>query len=328
MTYSRKKKKLSIDIITSALNEEECLPEFFRRIKHIMSTEFNYKYRIIVIDNCSQDRTWEIIQDYSKKNREIFGIQLSKTFSLDAAFTCGLDFATGDIAIIMTSDLQDPPEQIPNLLRKYEEGFEQVLVKVIRRRSVPILRRIFSWGFYKIASKMTDGLLPQNVSDFRLMNRKSYLGVRMVRENHRFMRGISSWVGFKSTVIESERPERFAGNSKWLSMSIFRIFGQASRSIFAYSARPLMWLSTIGIISSLFSVILMMVLVIYWVLGGSRPFPGFGTLIIVGSSAFSLIMMSFGILAQYLSLTYEEVKRRPLYIVARTTSKSYKFIRS
>lgn len=317
MTPTQSKK--SIDVITSALNEEDCLPEFFSRIQKVMGNEPGYTYRLIVMDNASRDRTWQIIEQYSKSHSNILGIQLSRTFTLDAAFTCGLDHATGDLAILMTSDLQDPPELIPNLLRKYEEGFDQVLVRITKRGSVPLLRRILSWGFYAIAARMTEGMLPKSVSDFRLLSRKTYLGINKLRENHRFMRGIGSWVGFKSTFIEMERPPRFAGESKWLGISFYKVFGQASRSIFAYSAQPLMWLSVIGIASSLLTIVLLFALTLYWAFGGARPFAGFGSLVALGSLGFSAIMMSIGILAQYLSLTYEEVKQRPLYLISDTT---------
>lgn len=317
MTLTIKKK--SIDIITSALNEEDCLPEFFNRIQKVMYSEPSYTYRLIVMDNASRDRTWEIIEQFAKSNSNILGIQLSRTFSLDAAFTCGLDHATGDLAILMTSDLQDPPELIPNLLRKHEEGFDQVLVRITKRGSVPLLRRILSWGFYAIAARMTDGMLPKSVSDFRLLTRKTYLGINKLRENHRFMRGIGSWVGFRSSFIEMERPPRFAGESKWLGISFSKVFGQASRSIFAYSAQPLMWLSVIGIASSILTILLLFALTLYWAFGGERPFAGFGSLVALGSLGYSAIMMSIGILAQYLSLTYEEVKQRPLYLISETT---------
>jgi len=317
MTATRSRK--SIDIITSALNEEDCLPEFFSRIQKVMDGEPTYSYRLIVMDNASRDKTWQIIEQYSKFHNNFLGIQLSRTFSLDAAFTCGLDHAAGDLAILMTSDLQDPPELIPNLLRKYEEGFDQVLARITKRGSVPLLRRILSWGFYAVAARMTDGMLPKSVSDFRLLTRKAYLGINQLRENHRFMRGIGSWVGFKSTFIEMERPPRFAGESKWLGISFYKVFGQASRSIFAYSAQPLMWLSAIGIASSLLTMVLFFALTLYWAYGGARPFAGFGSLVALGSLGFSAIMMSIGILAQYLSLTYEEVKQRPLYLISETT---------
>ena len=237
--YSKSNKRVSLDIVSSALNEEACLPELFSRIEAVMANERDYKYRIIIIDNGSRDNTWDVIQRFSKKKKNVIGIQLSRTFTLDAAFTCGLDCASGDVAILMTSDLQDPPELIPELLRKYEQGFDQVLVRITKRETVPFLRRILSWAFYDIASKMTHGMIPKSVSDFRLLSKKTYLGINRLRESHRFMRGIGSWVGFKSTFIEMERPPRFAGESKWLGISFFQIIGQAVKSIFCINSNLL-----------------------------------------------------------------------------------------
>jgi dolichol-phosphate mannosyltransferase len=124
----------SIDFVSSAYNEEECLPELFERISAVMRSEPNYTYRIIIIDNGSQDATWKIIKSESDTNPTVVGIRMSRNFSLDSAFTCGIDYAEADIAIVMASDLQDPPEAIPLLLRKYEEGYDQVLLKYLLKR--------------------------------------------------------------------------------------------------------------------------------------------------------------------------------------------------
>ena len=308
-----------LDIITSAYNEEDCLPELFRRIKDVMKCESNYDFRLIVIDNGSVDRTWELICRESERNNEVVGIRMSRNFSLDSAFTCGLDYASADAAIIMTSDLQDPPEAIPQMLRKFEEGYDQVLAKILKRESVPLLRRLLSKIFYKLANVMTSGLLPESVSDFRLVNKRTYTAIRRLRESHRFLRGLGAWVGFKTTHIEIERPPRFAGESKWLGMSFFRVFGVASKSILAYSAQPLAWISILGLSMSTMSIIGLFLLIIFWVVFGV-PFAGFGSLIGVMVLGFSLVMFAIGILAQYLGLIYEEVKRRPLYLVTETSN--------
>ena len=308
----------SLDIITSAYNEEDCLPELFRRINKVMIGESEYDFRLIVIDNGSIDRTWEIICHESERNNKVVGIRMSRNFSLDSAFTCGLDYATADVAIVMTSDLQDPPEAIPQLLRKFEEGYDQVLAKILKRESVPLLRRMLSKIFYRLAKAMTSGMLPESVSDFRLVNKRTYSAIRRLRESHRFLRGLGAWVGFKTTHIEIERPPRFAGESKWLGMSFFRVVGVASKSILAYSAQPLAWVSILGLSMSALSIFGLFLLAIFWVIFGV-PFAGFGSLIGVMVLGFSLTMFAIGILAQYLGLIYEEVKQRPLYLVTETS---------
>lgn len=308
----------TIDIVTSAYNEEDCIPELFKRIRDVMVTEPNYHYRILIIDNGSVDRTWELICNESGVHSNTVGIRMSRNFSLDSAFTCGLDYATADLVIIMTSDLQDPPEAIPLLLREFEKGFDQVLAKILKRQSVPLLRRIFSNAFYKLAKGMTSGMLPESVSDFRLVNKRTYSAIRQLRESHRFLRGLGAWVGFRTTHIEIERPPRFAGESKWLGMSIFKVLGVASKSILAYSAQPLAWVSALGLFMSVFSIFGLIVLAIFWIVLGV-PFAGFGSLIGVSVLGFSLTMLCIGILAQYIGLIYEEVKQRPLYLVTETS---------
>jgi dolichol-phosphate mannosyltransferase len=313
-----KGKITTVDILTSAYNEEECLPELFKRIDAVFIKEKKYSYRILVIDNSSTDSTWSVIQSYAKINKKILGFRMSRNFTLDAAFTCGLDHAQSDLAIIMTSDLQDPPEAIPELLRKFENGADQVLVKIKSRDSVPLLRRILSTLFYKIAKRMTNGMLPESVSDFRLVNRKTYQAIRLLRENHRFMRGLASWVGFKTEYIEINRPVRFAGESKWLKMSLVSTIALASRSIFAYSITPLMFVSFMGVSLSVISFIGLVISSLIWVTSGV-PFAGYGSIVGLIALGFSLTMLAIGVLAQYLGLIYEEVKQRPLYIVSETS---------
>ena len=308
----------TLDIITSAYNEEDCLPELFRRISEVMDSETSYAYRVLVIDNGSHDKTWELINKASESDSRIIGIRMSRNFSLDSAFTCGLDYATADLAIIMTSDLQDPPEAIPLFLRKYEDGYDQVLAKIIKRDSVPLLRRLLSKVFYRLANGMTSGMLPESVSDFRLINKRTYSAIRRLRESHRFLRGLGAWVGFNTTHIEIDRPPRFAGESKWLGMSFFKVVGVASRSILAYSAQPLAWVSMLGLSLSIISIFGLSVLAVLWIAFGV-PFAGFGSLIGIIILGFAITMFSIGILAQYLGLIYEEVKQRPLYLVTETS---------
>lgn len=310
--------KKTVDVITSAFNEEECLPELFNRLNAVAGQESEYEFRFIVIDNGSHDKTWDLIKEIQLSDNRFVGIKMSRNFTLDAAFTCGLDHAKSDVAIIMTSDLQDPPEAIPLLLRKYEGGYDQVLAKITNRGSVPLLRRKLSGAFYKIANFMTGGMLPESVSDFRLVNRKCYEAIRSLRESHRFLRGLGSWVGFRTTNIEIERPPRFAGVSKWLGISLIRVVVQGFQSIFAYSTLPLAWVSIFGVFASLLSVLSLFALTAMWILLGV-PFAGFGSIVAAIVLCFSITILVLGVIAQYIGLIYEEVKRRPLYLVSEST---------
>jgi len=304
----------TVDIITSAYNEGDCLPELFRRFNIMASLETDYHFSFIVIDNGSHDRTWDLIKEMQQKDLRYKGIKMTRNFTLDSAFTCGLDQATSDISIIMTSDLQDPPEAIHQLLREYEKGFDQVLVKITARGTVPLIRRKLSGIFYRSANFMTGGMLPESVSDYRLMSKRCYQSIRSLRESHRFLRGLGSWVGYKTSSIEIERPPRFAGESKWLGVPLTRIIIQGFQSIFAYSTLPLAWVSVFGAITSVLSFFSLFGLAIMWVVFGV-PFAGFGSIIAAIVLCFSITILVLGVIAQYIGLIYEEVKQRPLYLV-------------
>jgi glycosyltransferase involved in cell wall biosynthesis len=305
----------TVEVITSAYNEEDCLPELFGRLEKIAEAEENYSFRFIVIDNGSSDLTWDIIKGRQQSDARYTGIRMSRNFPLDAAFTCGLDNARADLAIIMTSDLQDPPECIPDLLRAHELGYDQVLAKVVDRGTVPALRRLLSNIFYRLANTMTGGMLPESVSDFRLVTRKCYEAIRSLRESHRFLRGLGAWVGFKTTFIEIKRPPRFAGESKWLGVSLVRTILLGFQSIFAYSTLPLAWISIFGVLTSFLSALSLIGLIVVWVMFGV-PFAGFGSIVAAILLGFSITILVLGVLAQYLGLIYEEVKQRPLYLVS------------
>ena len=306
--------KMTIDVITSALNEEECLPELLRRLDDVAKKEQRYVFRFIVIDNGSSDQTWSIIRNIQQVDQRYVAIKMSRNFTFDAALTCGLDHATGDIAIVMTSDLQDPPEVIHTMLREFERGYDQVLVKITKRGSVPRLRRFLSRIFYKLANMMTGGMLPESVSDYRLLSRRCYKAVLSMRESHRFLRGFGSWVGFKTTEIEIERAPRFAGQSKWLGTSLVRVIIHGFQSIFAYSTLPLAWVSIFGVFTSITSFIALIVMVVLWFTIGV-PFAGFGTIVALIVFFFSITILVLGIVAHYVGLIYEEVKERPLYVI-------------
>jgi glycosyltransferase involved in cell wall biosynthesis len=306
--------KKTLEIITSAYNEEECLPELFRRLISVASDEANYNFSFIVIDNGSADKTWNLIQKIQERDSRFKGLKMSRNFALDAAFTCGLDHASADAVVIMTSDLQDPPEAIHRLLREYEAGFDQVLARITNRGTVPLLRRKLSSAFYKIANFMTGGMLPESVSDFRLLSKRCYQSISMLRENHRFLRGLGSWVGYRTSTIEIERPPRFAGESKWLGISLVRVILHGFQSIFAYSTLPLAWISIFGVLASIFSIFALIGLVVVWLLFGV-PFAGFGSIVAAILLGFSITILVLGVISQYIGLIYEEVKRRPLYLV-------------
>jgi glycosyltransferase involved in cell wall biosynthesis len=310
--------KKSLDIITSALNEEDCLDEFISRVQAVMTEHPAYSWRLIICDNGSIDRTWEIIRTKADKFENILGVRMSRTFPLDAAFTMGLDRASADAAIIMASDLQDPPEVIHGFIKKYEEGYEQVVAKVIKREHVPFIRRTLSTLFYTIANKATKNMIPRGVSDFRLLNRPAYLASRQLRERNRFLRGLLAWSGFRTFELPIERPARFAGESEFVKIKLRVVIRWAVGAILSHTAAPLHLVSVLCFLLSIISILVTGVLSIVWITNGV-PFDGYGSIMGLLTLGFSVILAATGVISQYLALIYEEVKQRPVYVIAETT---------
>ena len=310
--------KRTLDIVTSVLNEELCINELFTRISNTLSKHPDFQWRLIICENGSTDASWLIIKELSMKHPNVLGIRMSRTFPLDAAFTCGIDLAEADALVLMASDLQDPPEIIDDFLTKFKDGYEQVVAKVVKRDSVPFFRRHLSNLFYVIANKSTNNLIPRGVSDFRLLSKSAYEGARGLREKNRFLRGLIAWTGFKTAVIEIERPPRFKGESKFVSIKLGKIINWSINAILSHTSKPLIYISFLGIILSIFSVLSTLFFTVVWFTQGV-PFAGFGTLVSLIVLGFSFTLLSVGILGQYIALIYEEVKNRPIYIIAERT---------
>ena len=231
---------------------------------------------------------------------------------MDGGLTAGLNHVNGDACVLMTADLQDPPEVISEFLRKWEAGWENVYGIVTKREGTGLIRKMNSNLFYLVAGKLTDGRIPRNASDFRLVDRKVYEAVRELDERNRFVRGLFAWVGFKSIGIPVPRPPRFGGVSNATSLKVIDL---AFKGIFANSYKPLKFITVMGLSLSLLSFGSLVPLTILWVIKGV-PFAGFGTLIAIILLIFSLLTLMLGILSEYLGLVYEEVKGRPNFVVS------------
>lgn len=308
----------SLDILTSGLNEAQNIPILYSRIQRALTAYPNLSWNLHIVDNASTDDTWKIIRDLSTTDKRVKGYRMSRTFGLDAALTCVLDQANADAIVIMCSDLQDPPEVIPNLIDAYLSGYEHVVVRVSNRSGVSFSIRFLTKIFYRLAAKLSNGVLPPNVSDFRLASRSCYLAARKIREQHRFIRGQFAWVGFETAYVEINRPPRQRGVSKFAKIPKLSAIFWALRSIFSHSLYPLFAIGVLGGVGSILSFILLVVMAVVWITLGV-PFAGFGTVIGVITLGFSLTFLILGILSLYIASIYEEVKNRPLYLVAETT---------
>lgn len=305
-------KMKSVTIVIPAYNESDCVDELAERLKRTFELELNYEWSVIVVENGSTDLTWNKLRIIAKNDDRFKVLKLSRNFRMDGGLTAGLEYVESDACVLMSADLQDPPEMISQFLRKWEQGFENIYGIIKKRSGTKVLRKINSILFYKIAGKMTNRLIPENASDFRLVDRKVYEAVREMNERNRFVRGLFAWVGFKSIGIPMDRPERYAGKS---NADTFKVLELAIKGLFAHSYKPLRFISVAGFVISVASLFAIVVLSILAVFIGV-PFAGFGTIValIIGGFGFQTLLL--GIVSEYLGLVYEESKGRPNFIVS------------
>jgi dolichol-phosphate mannosyltransferase len=300
-----------ISVVIPAYNESECVEELARRLKKVFDEHDAYEFEVIVVENGSEDDTFDKLVAIHGDDPRFKVLQLARNFRTDGGVTAGLAHATGDAAVIMTADLQDPPELIGEFLAKWEEGYENVYGVVTARKSSGLLRRLNSRLFYWLAAKLTDDRIPQNVSDFRLVDRKVYETVNSMEERNRFVRGLFAWTGYRSIGIEHERPPRYGGQSK---APTGKVLNFAVTGIFAHSYIPLQLITLFGIGLSCFSFLALVGVTLKYIFDG-LPFAGFGTIVCVSLLMFGFLFSMLGIVSQYVGLIYEEVKQRPNFVV-------------
>jgi glycosyltransferase involved in cell wall biosynthesis len=310
------KRKL-ISVIVPAYNEEDCVEELANRLTSVFDLEAKYDFEAIIVENGSIDSTWSKLQHIAESDSRFKILKLSRNFRMDGGLTAGLDFISGDACVLMTADLQDPPELIHTFLRKWEEGYENIFGVVTKRGGTGPIRTMNSKLFYWVAGKLTDGRIPRNASDFRLVDKKVYVAVRGMNERNRFVRGLFAWAGFNSIGVPMERPPRFGGVS---NAHTFNVLDLAFKGIFAHSYKPLRFITIFGVLLSVAAFVSIVPLFFLWITVGV-PFAGFGTLVGLFLLVFGIISLMLGILSEYVGLIYEEVKARPNYIVSEFLDK-------
>ena len=304
----------TISVVTSAYNESESIEELARRLRKAFDELSGYQCEAIIVDNGSVDDSFAKLRRIHRDDTRFKVVRLSRNFVFDEAITAGLRYATSDAAIIMTAALKEPPELFKDFIAKWEEGYAHVYGIVKKRPGTTFMRKINSQMFYWIIHKLTAGMIPKNVSDFRLVDRTVYQVITQMNERGRFLRGMFAWVGFKSIGIEFERAPRFRGQSKAYTLPVLN---HAFKAICAFSTIPLRIISLIGLLVSLFSFV-SLALIFLRVLVWGVPFPGFGTIMAVMLLMFGFLFTALGVVAEYIGLIYSEVKQRPSFVVEET----------
>lgn len=301
-----------ISAIVPCFNEEEAIPIFYNEITRIAEImKDSSEFEIIFVDDGSSDRTLEVAKSLSLKDPRVKYISFSRNFGKEAALFAGLKKATGDYVATMDVDLQDPPSLLPEMYKLItEDGYDCVATRRVTRKGEPPIRSFFARCFYKLINKISKTEIVDGARDYRLMKKCVVDAIISLKEYNRFSKGLFSWVGFKTKWIEYENVERSAGETKW---SFWKLFLYSIDGIVAFSTVPLAIASVAGVLACFVAFIMICVIIIKTLVWGD-PVAGYPSLICVILFMSGVQLLSVGILGQYLSKTYLETKKRPIYI--------------
>ncbi len=308
--------KPTISIVVPCHNEAQSLKSFMRATNAVLETIADVSFELVFIDDGSTDATLATLRTFANDDPRISILELSRNFGKEAALTAGIDFASGDAVIPIDADLQDPPALIPALVGKWREGCEVVLAQRVNRNTDSLLKRLTAFLFYRLHNKLADHAIPENVGDFRLMDRKVIDALKRFPERGRFMKGLFAWVGFRTATVEYERAPRIADVSKF---GFWRLWNFAIEGITGFSTLPLRVWTYFGFIVSLCAFIYGVFMLIRTLLYGNDV-PGYASLMVSVMFLGGLQLMGLGVIGEYIGRVHQESKGRPIYIVRRTYS--------
>lgn len=304
-----------ISIVLPVYNEEEVIPLLLPRLDALLA-RLPARAEVIFVNDGSRDRTAELLQIASTNDQRIKVIDFSRNFGHQIAITAGTDFATGDVVVVMDADLQDPPEVVLEMIRKYQEGYDVVYgQRTVRHGETWFKRQTAKW-FYWVMRTAVHKDLPDNVGDFRLMSRQVAEAFRQLRERHRFVRGMVTWLGFKQTAVPFERPARAAGETKY---PLRKMLAFAWRAITSFSGMPLRMGLAVGFLLML-AALGYGVYAVVMALVFQATVPGWASLVCLLIGLSGMIIAMLGLIGDYVARIYEELKARPLYIVQSLTN--------
>ncbi len=298
-------------IIAPNYNEKGCFDELFRRVSEVMDTT-GEEWEFVMVDDGSSDGSTDMIRDLAKKEKRVRPVIFARNFGHQIAVTAGLDYCRGDAAIIIDADLQDPPEVILELIAKWREGYQVVYAVRSEREGETWFKKTTASAFYKVIYRITDVKIPMNTGDFRLLDRRVVDVMNSMRERHRFLRGMSAWVGYKSIGVSYKRAARFAGTTKYPFKKMIKL---AFTAITSFSYMPLQMAMVFGFVSAGLSILAIPVVAIMRMVG-SQFFLGQATTLIAVLFLGGVQLICLGILGEYVGRIYDEAKGRPLYITS------------
>lgn len=303
---------VELSIVIPMMNEGSMVDALFDRLVPVLEKAAP-DYEVVCIDDGSTDDTWQRLLAARSRNPRIRSLSFSRNFGKESALTAGLDFAAGRAVVPMDADLQDPPELIPRMLGLWREGNDVVLARRSARGADTLPKRLTARWFYSLIGWLSPTEIPADVGDFRLLDRRVVEALRMMPERSRFMKGIFAWPGFRTAVVEYERPGRLHGPEK---QNWGRLWALALDGIISFTAMPLKVWSYIGFVVALGAVLYGLFIIVRTLIWGADV-PGYASLLVAILFMNGLVLIGLGVVGEYMARIFVEVKRRPLYLVSR-----------
>ncbi len=311
--------KKTLSIIVPCYNEEQALPFFYQEIDKVSKELKELNFELIFVNDGSKDKTLEVLKEYHKKDKRVKYLSFSRNFGKEAAMYAGLEHAKGDYVTIMDADLQDPPKLLKEMYQLTEkEGYDCVGTRRVTRKGEPPIRSFCARLFYKLINRLSKVEMVDGARDYRFMNRKMVNAILELKEYNRYSKGLFSFVGFKTKWLEYENINRVAGETKW---SFWKLFIYALDGITAFSTVPLVLSAVLGLVFCLISFIMIIAIIIKTLVYGD-PVSGWPSLVCIIFLCSGVQLFCMGIIGQYLSKTYLETKKRPIYIIGESSDEA------
>ena len=302
-----------ITIIVPSYNEEEALPYLYERLNTMMNNLNQYEFEVLFINDGSKDKTLELIKEMRNKDNRISYVNFSRNFGKETAMIAGLDYATGDAVIFIDADLQDPPELIPELIKYWEEGYDDVYARRSSRKGETFLKKFTSKMYYKVLQSLTRVEIQKDTGDFRLLDRRCVNALKKMRETQRCSKSMFSWIGYKKKEVMYDRDPRVAGTTKW---NYKKLVDLAIDGITAFTTSPLR-ISTFLSIPTFLAFIIYLIYIIVKCINNSAGIQGYQIIILLNLFSFGVIILLIGIIGEYLWRTYDAARKRPPYIIEK-----------
>ena len=308
-----------VSLLIPAYNEQESLPLLYQKIVEVTDTLPQYEWEFMFVNDGSKDNTLDRLQNLRANDKRVNYVDLSRNFGKEIAMLAGFDFATGDCLVIIDADLQDPPELIPEMIKYWEEGYEDVYAKRKTREGESFMKKFTSKLYYAILQRMTSIPIQCDTGDFRLLDRKCINALKQIRESQRYTKGMFSWIGFNKKELLFDRAPRVAGTTKW---NYWKLCNLAIEGITSFTITPLRVASVMGIVVSLVAFAYMLVTVFRTLIWGN-PVAGYSSLMAVMLFLGGIQLLFLGIQGEYLGRIFNETKNRPVYFVESVNNEPY-----